>query len=106
ATLHVRPAAPAVLAGATLPLQVLGLDVHNNPVAVEPAAVTWTVGGDEHAAGAALFGLPATEPGILTVTARAGAAAATVPIEVVAPEAIARIELIPRSEEHTSELQS
>lgn len=95
ATLHVRPAAPAVLAGATLPLQVLGLDVHNNPVAVEPAAVTWTVGGDEHAAGAALFGLPATEPGILTVTARAGAAAATVPIEVVAPEAIARIELIP-----------
>src|SRR5690606_41548755 len=70
-------------------------DIHTMPEAVEQESGTWTVGGDEHAAGAAPFGLPATEPGILTVTARAGAAAATVPIEVVAPEAIARIELIP-----------
>lgn len=41
ATLHVQPAAPSVLRGATVPVTVLGQDRHNNPVTIHRDSVTW-----------------------------------------------------------------
>lgn len=106
ATLHVRPAAQAVAPGAALPLEVLGQDLYNNPVAVDPAHVTWTVSEDHVEVVAAPpefgngpnppstpFALRALAPGTVSVTARVGEAAAAVPIDVVT--SVARLEVVP-----------
>ncbi len=121
ATLHVRPAAPAVLVGAAVPLQLLGQDVYHNPAPVDPARVTWSVSGpgggvvarpldggsegsasvqrtrgagtDHLAATDAPFALLAREPGVVSITAHVGDVSATVPIDVVT--SVAQLELVP-----------
>lgn len=98
AALRVQAAAPAALAGSSVPLRVLGQDPYNNPVAVSAADVAWIVRGggevrlDSDGAADAAW-LMTGEPGRVEVTARVGSVAGTVVIDVV--DAVARLELTP-----------
>lgn len=100
ATLHVLPAAPAVLVGGAMPIALRGQDVHNGPVAVEPAQVRWTVSGEgdvitivDAGPAEAARAFVAHAPGTVRVTARIGTVETTVPIDVVT--SVAKIELSP-----------
>lgn len=118
AALHVRPTATAVLAGAALPLEVLGQDGFNNPVTVDPADVTWAVNGDDAAvvvrddlesstapgsavketasstvAHSAPFALQSTAPGTVSVSARVGDVTADFSVDVVTT--VARAQIVP-----------
>lgn len=98
ATLHIRPAAPAALAGSALPLKLLGQDRYNNPVAVAAADAEWTVRGEaevrlDSAAGVHAALLLVREPGEVVVTARVGGVEAEVVVDVV--HAVHRIDLAP-----------
>lgn len=98
ATLLVRPAAPAALAGAAVPLQLLGQDRYYNPVDVEPAGVAWTVSGDAQVAlqwsgTEAAPVLVTGDAGVVAVAARVGGVNGTATVDVV--DSVDRIELVP-----------
>lgn len=97
-TLLVRPEAPAALAGALVPLRLLGQDRYNNPVAVDADEVVWSVRGSGDVVvvpteNGDIPALATREPGTVTVTARLGTVTGTAEVDVIS--AVERIEVVP-----------
>lgn len=93
-----RPHPPgSIMTGRRLPLNALGQDVHNEPVAVDPAWVLWDADGAagyvEDGTGDEPPQFVATDPGRAVIKARLGFVEGALEVEVV--DSIARLEIAP-----------